>query len=71
MKSLWTAYRIMVVIGVAVICCEQPKEGSATKDAVEDITGMTTIKQGNTMKEKLKEIEKAAEKREKELEEIE
>ena len=70
MNFLQTLLGIVIIVGLTAIYCEQPKEGSATKDAVEDLTGMTTIKQGKTMKKKLEAIEKAAQEREKELEEI-
>ena len=50
--------------------CGRPKEPKSSK-VVEDFTGITTIKQGEAIKKKLKEVEKTEEERFKELEEIE
>ena len=71
MNMMNVASVIIFVAGLTITGCEQPKEGSATKEAVEDLTGMTTIKQGNAMKKKLQAIEKAGEQREKEVDAVE
>ena len=70
MKSLRTACMTVIITGLSITFCAQPKEDSATKDAVEDMTGRTTVKQGEMMKKKLEAIEKSAREREKELEAV-
>jgi hypothetical protein len=50
--------------------CNKSKESASSK-AVEDVTGITAIKQGEKMKEQLKETEKAMMQRSKEADSIE
>ena len=49
--------------------CSKPKEPTPSK-AVEDMTGITTIKQGEQMKKQIKELEKKQEERMKEYDSI-
>ena len=50
-------FSIVAMIFCSWGCGNKPKELKANK-TVEDLSGITTIKQGEKMKEKLKEIEK-------------
>ncbi|MBN1760283.1 MAG: hypothetical protein JW863_18290 [Chitinispirillaceae bacterium] len=62
---------VILTVAFLVLDCGAPKEGSATKKAVEDVTGMTTLKQGEMMKKRLKDFEKSQEEHQKEINEIE
>lgn len=64
--------KMVLIIFVVLLAsgCGKPKEPTPSK-AVEDLSGITTIKQGEQMKKKVKEIEKAQEERSKEAEKIE
>ncbi len=61
---------MLIIVVVLLADCQKPKEDSAAQKAVEDVLGKTTLKQGEMMKKKLKEFEKAQEKRAKELDKI-
>ena len=61
---------MFIIVVVLLAGCQKPEEDTAAQKAVEDILGKTTLKQGEMMKKKLKEFEKAQEKRAKELDNI-
>lgn len=69
-----TAHKFLVVaiFAACAIGCSKPEAQKSHKSckAVEDVVGATTIKQGEAIKKRLKEFEKAQEEREKELEKI-
>jgi hypothetical protein len=62
---------LIVFLVVAISGCGKPekKEYKPIK-AVEDMTGMTTLKNGEKMKKKLKEFEALQKEREKQLDEV-
>ena len=56
----------MLVIMIMVLLvggCGKPNKEPQPSKAIEDMTGMTAIKQGEQMKKKLKEFEKAEQKK--------
>jgi hypothetical protein len=67
-----TYVKMFLIISLVLLVaeCGKPRE-STTSKAVEDVTGMTAIKQGEKMKEQLKEVEKAMMQRSKEADSIE
>ena len=66
------AVRFIVVICMCIgtgMFCNSTKENKVSK-TVEDVTGYTTIKNGEKLKKKINAIEEQQQKRVKELEEI-
>ncbi len=69
---LYTYVKMFLIISLILLAAECNKPGeSASSKAVEDVTGITAIKQGEKMKEQLKEAEKAMMQRSKEADSIE
>jgi len=63
--------KMLAIISMILFACEssKPKEPTPSK-AVEDMTGITTIKQGEQMKKRIKELEKKQEERMKEFDSL-
>ena len=71
MKHRAALFTTILFISFAAGCGKPKKQEPESSKAVEDFTGITTIKQGEAIKKKLKEVEKAEKERYKELEKIE
>ena len=71
MKHRAALFTTILFILFAAGCGKPKKQEPESSKAVEDFTGITTIKQGEAIKKKLKEVEKAEKERYKELEKIE
>ena len=71
MKHRAALFTTILFVLFAAGCGKPKKQEPESSKAVEDFTGITTIKQGEAIKKKLKEVEKAEKERYKELEKIE
>ena len=67
MKRMIALFALTTFFCLFCICSKAKEE---TQKPVEDLTGYTTVKNGEAMKKKIKEIEKLQEKRLKEAEDI-
>ena len=71
MKHRAALFTTILFVLFAAGCGKPKKQEPESSKTVEDFTGITTIKQGEAIKKKLKEVEKAEKERYKELEKIE
>lgn len=68
--SICIWYIIVTALFIGITGCSKP-EKKEPSEIVDELSGAATIKRGEALKKKIKEIDKAQKEREKELEEIE